>query len=123
MGFVAERKKRSKQVNVRLNSADAEHFNHIKNTMLHQTVSDSVRDLIRQGYLHLKNLKQSDVDNIMRNLPVENEEEVKEFQLNVRLNDDEVRMTDELIKRMRCGSISTAIRNLINIYHFSMTDG
>lgn len=123
MGFVLDRKKRSKQVNVRLNSLDANNFNQIKTTMMHQTVSDSVRDLIRNGYLQLKNLRQGDVDAIMHNLPPEIEDEVKEFQLNVRLNDDEVKMTDELIMKMRCTSISTAIRNLIRIYHYSMTEG
>ncbi len=123
MGIVSDRKRRTKQINVRLNKSNFEQFNYIKTKMLHQTVSDSVRDLIRSGYLNFRTLCQSDIDNIMMNLPNKNEDEVKEFQLNVRLNDEEMRMADELIKKMRCGNISAAIRNLISIYHFSMTEG
>lgn len=121
--FAAKRKKRHKQVNVRLSELDARKFSEIMDRMMHQTASESVRELIRSGFLQLTKLSQNDVNNVMTNLPPDaSEDDATSSQLNVRLNQNEVEMMDKLIAMMHCGNTSSAIRSLIRIYHYSMTE-
>lgn len=122
MAFAAAlRQRREKQVNVRLNDDEAIDFARIMKKMEHQTVSDSIRDMIRSSFMDFSLKSQLEIDRIMRHVPADTDE-VKKHQVNVRLNPRELEMTTHLIKWMKCDSTSAAIRNLINIYSQSIEE-
>lgn len=123
MAFVGKREKRAKQVNVRLNESDAVRFQEVMDFNYHQTVSDSVRDMIRSGWRDFQNRSQRDIDKIMETVPKESDSDTKTYQLNVRLTAAELGMTDFLMLKMHCKSISESIRNLINIFHVTAVEG
>lgn len=123
MAFVGKREKRAKQVNVRLNESDAVRFQEVMDFNFHQTVSDSVRDMIRSGWRDFQSRSQREIDKIMETVPKESDHDTKTYQLNVRLTTAELNMTDFLMSKMKCKSISESIRNLINIFHVTVVDG
>lgn len=117
MAFLAQRQKRKKQVNVRLNATDAERFQEVMDFNLHQSGSDSVRDMIRSAYLDFQKRTQREIDKIMNNIPKTGGGESRVNQLNVRLSPDEIDMSEFLIEKMRCKNTSEMARNLINIFY------
>lgn len=122
MGGVGGRQTRERQVNIRLNTQDAKKFQYLMAQLHHQNVSDMVRDLLRNGYIDMKDLGNDTVDHIIKKLPIEENDEVKELQLNVRLSQDEHNITDHLMKKMKVQSVSKVVRNLISIYHFTLME-
>ena len=123
MGFVPARAKRSKQINVRLTFGDAKEFNEVMRFYHHQTASDSVRDMVRNGYLTLLPKDANLINYILGKVYKPHGEEYrKENQLNVRLSLEEQQMADSLALKMSCGSTSEVIRKLINIY-YAVTQG
>lgn len=94
------------------------------NKLHHQTVSDTVRDLLRVGYIDISIMDRDAVADVIKKLPSQygRGNENRELQLNVRLNKDEHTMTEELMNKMDVYSISEVIRYLISIYHFVLIE-
>lgn len=116
------KKRRSKQINVRLNNEDALKFQNVMQTLQHQNVSDSVRDLLRIGHMDVSKLSLTEINHLIQNIPPEQSDEVKELQLNVRLNAEEHEKTEDLMHWLQVKSVSKVIRNLIAIYHYTLEE-
>ena len=112
-----ERGKRWKRLNIRMTDSDSTKFVGVMEKNNYQTLSDTIRNLIRIGYIDFnkKTTFIEDVESI--EFEYDNEYGVKEQQLNVRLNDNELNMANELMNIVLCDSLSELVRRLVNIYY------
>lgn len=108
-----------KQINVRLTENEEKNLTLVINQLQYQSVTDAVRDMLRNVYLETQDLPSDEIREIVKSLPVD--DTTKKTQINMRLNAREAQMSDELKDKFAGYSVSDVIRTLISLYHKTAT--